>query len=80
MEYMKALGCVYSVDFIYIIWENLEVQSIIAQGITSKNLYDLSDGDRGKLFLFVRVSACIRGALQTIMGSHSEPMEAQNSR
>jgi len=47
----------------------IKVQSIIAQGIASKNLHDLEDGDRGKLFLFVRVSACIRGALQTIMGS-----------
>ena len=35
----------------------------------SKALYDNTDGSRAKLFLFVRVSCCIRGALQTIMGS-----------
>merc|ERR550537_2010366 len=47
----------------------MKVQSIIAQSIGSKALYDPLDGDRSKLFLFIRVSACIRGALQAIMGS-----------
>jgi hypothetical protein len=47
----------------------IKVQSIIAKSIGSKELYDMKDGTRAKLFLFVRVSACIRGALQTIMGS-----------
>jgi hypothetical protein len=47
----------------------MKVQTIIAQSIGSKELYDIGDGHRAKLFLFVRVSACIRGALQTIMGS-----------
>jgi len=47
----------------------MKVQTIIAQSLGSKTLYDLADGERCKLFLFIRVAACIRGALQAIMGS-----------
>lgn len=47
----------------------IKVQSIIAQSVGSKALYDVCDGPRQKLFLFIRVAACIRGALQAIMGS-----------
>jgi hypothetical protein len=47
----------------------MKVQSIIAKGVGTKTLYDPADGTRAKLFLYVRIAASIRGALQSIMGS-----------
>jgi hypothetical protein len=47
----------------------IKVQTIIAQSISSKDLYEDADGAHAKHFLFIRVAACIRGALQSIMGS-----------
>lgn len=47
----------------------IKVQQIVAQGILPKALYDPADGDRAKLFLYVRATACVRSALQTIMAS-----------
>jgi hypothetical protein len=47
----------------------MKVQSIISRGVGTKTLYDPADGSRAKLFLYVRISASIRGALQSIMGS-----------
>eukprot|EP00927_Polykrikos_kofoidii_P072534 TRINITY_DN68639_c0_g1_i1.p1 TRINITY_DN68639_c0_g1~~TRINITY_DN68639_c0_g1_i1.p1 ORF type:complete len:1218 (-),score=141.06 TRINITY_DN68639_c0_g1_i1:58-3609(-) len=47
----------------------MKVQQIVAQDIPSQTLYDPSDGDRAKLFLYLRATACIRCALQCITGS-----------
>jgi hypothetical protein len=47
----------------------IKVQNIIACGVKTKSLYESADGARMKLFLYVRIAACIRGALQSIMGS-----------
>ncbi|CAJ1411292.1 unnamed protein product [Effrenium voratum] len=47
----------------------IKVQQIAAHGVQPKALYDPADGDRAKLFLYVRATACVRSALQTIMAS-----------
>lgn len=47
----------------------IKVQHIVAQGILPKALYEPADGERAKLFLYVRATACVRSALQTIMAS-----------
>eukprot|EP00931_Biecheleriopsis_adriatica_P096456 TRINITY_DN7010_c0_g1_i1.p1 TRINITY_DN7010_c0_g1~~TRINITY_DN7010_c0_g1_i1.p1 ORF type:complete len:5389 (-),score=1202.56 TRINITY_DN7010_c0_g1_i1:94-16260(-) len=47
----------------------MKVQQIVAQGIEPKVLFDTTDGDQQKLFLYVRATACIRSALQSIMAS-----------
>jgi hypothetical protein len=47
----------------------MKVQQIVAQNIQPKALYDPTDGNRDKLFLYIRATACIRSALQTIMAS-----------
>jgi len=47
----------------------MKVQQIVAQSIQPKALMDEADKDRAKLFLYIRATACIRAALQSIMGS-----------
>eukprot|EP00930_Biecheleria_cincta_P042926 TRINITY_DN29538_c0_g1_i1.p1 TRINITY_DN29538_c0_g1~~TRINITY_DN29538_c0_g1_i1.p1 ORF type:complete len:5332 (-),score=1004.55 TRINITY_DN29538_c0_g1_i1:66-16061(-) len=47
----------------------MKVQQIVAQNIQPKALYDPADGNRDKLFLYIRATACIRSALQSIMAS-----------
>jgi hypothetical protein len=47
----------------------MKVQHIVAKSLPPKDLYDANDGKSAKLFLYVRATACIRCALQSIMGS-----------
>eukprot|EP00747_Dinoflagellata_sp_TGD_P102943 gnl/TRDRNA2_/TRDRNA2_168802_c3_seq1.p1 gnl/TRDRNA2_/TRDRNA2_168802_c3~~gnl/TRDRNA2_/TRDRNA2_168802_c3_seq1.p1 ORF type:complete len:506 (-),score=104.37 gnl/TRDRNA2_/TRDRNA2_168802_c3_seq1:90-1439(-) len=47
----------------------MKIQNIVAQGTITASLYDEEDGDRAKLYLYIRATACVRSALQTIMGS-----------
>ncbi|CAE7560880.1 unnamed protein product [Symbiodinium sp. CCMP2456] len=47
----------------------IKVQHIVAQQIQPKVLYDPADADRAKLLLYVRATACVRSALQSIMAS-----------
>jgi len=47
----------------------MKVQNIVATSVQSRSLYDTGDGKRAKLFLYIRATACIRMALQCIMGS-----------
>uniref|UniRef100_A0A7S2JHE2 Uncharacterized protein n=1 Tax=Zooxanthella nutricula TaxID=1333877 RepID=A0A7S2JHE2_9DINO len=47
----------------------MKVQNIIANGVQPQALFDPADGARGKLFLYVQATACIRSALQSITGS-----------
>lgn len=46
----------------------MKVQSILAQSVQPKFLFDPTDGDRQKLFLYIRATACIQCALQSITG------------
>jgi hypothetical protein len=47
----------------------IKVQTIVAQSVQPRQLFDAADGKREKLFLYVRATACIREALQCIMAS-----------
>jgi len=48
----------------------IKVQNIVAQAVQPSQLFDpVTDGKRAKLFMYVRATACIRQALQSIMGS-----------
>jgi len=47
----------------------MKVQNIVAMNIRAPQLLDSADGERAKLYLYVRATACIRAALQSIMGS-----------
>ncbi|CAE7944101.1 yif1a, partial [Symbiodinium necroappetens] len=47
----------------------IKVQHIVAQQIQPKALYDPADAGRAKLLLYVRATASVRSALQSIMAS-----------
>merc|ERR1712083_227609 len=48
----------------------MKTQTITAQAIRPVQLFDKADSaQRAKLYLYVRATACIRAALQSIMGS-----------
>jgi len=47
----------------------MKIQSVVAMGITAPSLYDPMDGARSKLYLYIRAAACLRAALQCVVGS-----------
>jgi len=47
----------------------MKVQQIIAQSLRSQDLYDAADGERAKLFLYIRAMGCIKLSLRVVTGS-----------
>jgi len=47
----------------------MKIQQMVAKGLDPRTLLDPEDGNRGKLFLYIKATASIRSALATITGS-----------